>query len=91
MCIICNVPPSDPWKADDVLVTFDKSRDAMKAAADAMLTVSKAAYPQYRKNYDRTHKQMVRMMRMWNRLEQTREVGHVQKLPDKENGDHGSS
>lgn len=74
MCIICNM---DDYKADvagDFLNAFDRSREEMKKACDAMLAVSRAAVtPELKKHYRMFHKQMVRQMREWNRLEEKRE------------------
>lgn len=83
MCIICNVVGEDVSaayhgldKATDFLHAFRASQEGMKRAADAMLAVSKIAVtPEDRKRYDAIHKDMVRQMREWNKLEEKREVG----------------
>ena len=65
MCIVCNVGYE---LADPCLEWHGKAREAMRKAADAFLAASAAD-----RRYDSTHKAMVRLIREWNRLEQTRE------------------
>ncbi|WP_020178102.1 hypothetical protein [Methylopila sp. M107] len=79
MCIICNLmvgsDQSGALLADAFLHKFDQSRKAMQAAAYQMLVCSKAAQnPDVKKQYDRTHKRMVALMRQWNSLEEFREA-----------------
>lgn len=82
MCIVCNLPPY-ALEADKFLDAFDNSRRAMKAAAEAMLAVSKVAItPEDRRRYDGIHKQMVRMRVEWNLLEQKREHEAPAVAPD---------
>lgn len=74
MCIICNCGEE---AGDRFLGAFQQSQESMKAAADAMLMASKEARtPEQRRQYDRTHKAMVRLTREWNALEQLREASH---------------
>lgn len=79
MCIICNASAGDKPlttidEASDFLAEFKGAQDAMKAATARMLTLSKTmAIPEHRKRYDRTHKQMLRVIRDWNNIEHTRE------------------
>jgi len=73
MCIICNMPDFKDDIASDFLSEFAAAQKAMKRATDAMLRVSKEAYPAHRARYDGIHKEMVRQMREWNKLEQQRE------------------
>lgn len=75
MCIICNLGFANIGTAEGFLSAFDRSRGAMKAAADGMLGCADAAQTDAdRKRYKRIHKQMVRLMREWNSLEQKREA-----------------
>jgi len=85
MCIICNVAIGNDVSAimhnvdaaEKFLEEFERAQKAMKSAADAMLAVSKIKeldqYPETRKRYDAVHKDMVRQIREWNRLEEKRE------------------
>lgn len=73
MCIICNCPPFAP-EPDALLVAFHASREAMKAAESAMRAVAAVAVSaEDRRRYASVHKQMVRLRREWNKLEQARE------------------
>ena len=65
MCIICNVGTD---LADPCLWEHVQARLAMQKAADAFMAASKVD-----RRYDATHKAMVRLIRDWNRLEETRE------------------
>lgn len=70
MCIICNC--SDD--GDEFLLAFLKAQRAMKEAKDAMLKCSKSSVDKTAaKQYDRVHKEMVRLIKEWNRLEEKRE------------------
>lgn len=72
MCIICNT--KDHQTGDAFLFAFDSSRRAMALSAKAMLACSEDAIgAESRERYARVHKQMVRLIREWNRIEQTRE------------------
>jgi hypothetical protein len=76
MCIICNVGDvmENVETAEQFLSAFAGAQKAMKTAADKMLEVSKiACTADDRKRYDAIHKEMVRQIREWNRLEQKRE------------------
>lgn len=73
MCIICNMPDFKCEPAGDFLNSFRQAQKAMKRAADAMLLVSKTAHMEHRARYDGVHKQMVRQIREWNKLEEKRE------------------
>jgi transcription elongation factor Elf1 len=87
MCIICNVTIGSDVSAimhnveaaSAFLNAYEDSRHAMKAAASAMLAVSKIKeldqYPETRKRYDAIHKDMMRQIREWNKLEEKREIG----------------
>lgn len=77
MCIICNAGVDAGTEALD---HFASSRPAMRRATDAMLGARNATTDATAKaHYDRTHKAMVRLMREWNRLEESRESGHPPK------------
>lgn len=67
MCIICNLD-EDPWLASDFLNNYMTARAVMQKAADNMLECSKLD-----SKYDKTHKEMVRLIRAWNQIEHTRE------------------
>ena len=70
MCIICNCDET----GEAFLIAFEGARTNMQAARDHMLECSRVAIDQdVRKQYDATHKQMVRLIREWNSLEQQRE------------------
>lgn len=81
MCIICNVTCGTHAEmdvkikaADDFLTAFSAAQKAMKNAADKMLEVSKiTCRPEDGKRYDGIHKEMVRQIREWNKLEEKRE------------------
>jgi hypothetical protein len=87
MCIICNVTIGSDVSAimhnvevaSEFLNEYKRAQEAMKAAADAMLAVSKLKeldqHPETRKRYDGIHKDMVRQIREWNKLEEKRELG----------------
>lgn len=71
MCIICNCNYDD---ATAFLTYFSDAGKQMRKAADYMLACSRSATtPEARKRYSALHKEMVRMARDWNRLEQDRE------------------
>lgn len=71
MCIICNAD-GDP-SADAFLMAFAQAQRSMKEAAAAMHAVSNVVGPEHRARYDGIHKEMVRQIREWNKLEQKRE------------------
>lgn len=74
MCIICNMlTMKDVETADAFLIAFAQAQGRMKAAAQHMLEVSKVAAPQHRSRYDAIHKEMVRQIREWNKMEEKRE------------------
>lgn len=54
--------------ADTFLREFGIAQEAMRKATDAILACSRVD-----ENYDRTHKQMVRLLREWNSITHTRE------------------
>lgn len=72
MCIVCNCN----YIGSDFVDTFVLSQHKMHLAADLMLACSRHpdATPEQRKQYNRTHKQMVRLIKEWNKLEHTREI-----------------
>jgi hypothetical protein len=72
MCIICNTPGNEQ-KADEFLTEFAAAQRHMRAAAHWMLEISKVAVPAHRERYDGIHKDMVRQIREWNKLEEKRE------------------
>lgn len=84
MCIICNVTIGSDMsviyrnndKAEYFLRTFTQAQDKMRAAADALLAVSQieGLNPEVAKQYDAVHKDMVRLRREWNKLEEKREL-----------------
>lgn len=56
--------------AADVSEQFRAAGDRMKEASQLLLECSKiASEPEAKQNYKRLHKQMVRMIREWNRLD----------------------
>lgn len=66
MCIVCEC--GDRGVA--FLTEFARAQHAMQKAARAMHTCAKE-----QRHYDRTHKQMVRLLREWNNIEHQREKG----------------
>lgn len=71
MCIICNCGDT----GDAFLLAHTGAANRMKLAAEAMLKCAMIApTPEQRRQYDRTHKKIVRQLRDWNRLEQERET-----------------
>lgn len=70
MCIICNVTIGQETSelGSEFLNDFETARKAMSKAA---LTMARCA--QIDKRYDRTHKKMIKILRAWNKLEQSRE------------------
>lgn len=73
MCIICNCGDD----GDEFLSAFASARIEMKRAKEAMLKCSQVATTTSdRAKYDTTHKAMARLIREWNRLEESRESGH---------------
>lgn len=82
MCIFCNLVQDDPYVEGEIavafLASFEGSRRTMKEAADRMLECSKrAATPEARRRYNATHKEMVKLIRAWNSLEEKRENREV--------------
>ena len=80
MCIICNLP--DPMAqmdtADAFLSYYSQAQFAMAKATESMLAVSRLDLkPEDRRRYDRTHKQMKRVLRDWNRIEHRREANEA--------------
>ena len=74
MCIVCNCDGGGYQHGAAFLSEFERARKAMADSAAAMLRCAEVAPdPDDRERYDRTHKQMVRLIRDWNRLEQQRE------------------
>lgn len=74
MCIVCNCDDPNHQHGSDFLTAFQQVQRYMKASAEAMLKCSKVApEAEMRKGYDHTHKQIVRFMREWNKLEHSRE------------------
>lgn len=87
MCIICNLPPFDFAIADRFLNEFDRARDAMRSAEKAMLACAASARQgdvdkvytedgfglKTAQRYDRIHKKMVRVRRLWAQIEAERE------------------
>jgi hypothetical protein len=60
--------------ADEFLTAFSAASQQMKRASAAMLLCSKkATTADAQKQYDRIHKEMVMLTRLWNKLEQKRE------------------
>jgi hypothetical protein len=87
MCIICNMGHNDEGiaKADLFLGKFRVAGKAMKEASDALLVASDYTIdPAHKRRYRRIQKQMAKLTRDWNRLEQEREV---EKEIDKRQGD----
>lgn len=52
---------------------YPEAQRAVAAATDAMRASD--LLPDDKKRYDRTHKQMLRFMRDWNKIEHAREAG----------------
>lgn len=79
MCIICNASAGKDSEvtvdiANEFLHHFHASQQAMQKAASRMLALSQfVGMPEDRKRYDRTHKQMVRLLKEWNSIEHQRE------------------
>lgn len=77
MCILCHCGDD----GEKFLSAFHDSRGAMKRAVTAMHTcaatalhpVTRAPDPAVRRQYARMHKQMVRLLRTWNKIEHERE------------------
>lgn len=75
MCIICNMTThKGSSDASDFVDQFSEASAKMKRATATMLAVSQQTAPEYRKQYDRAHKKMVRLLREWNSIEHEREV-----------------
>ena len=55
------------------LDSFQRASVEMEAAAKNLHAVMQIS-PEARKEYDRTHKQMLRLRRAWNSIEHTREA-----------------
>ena len=77
MCIICNLSVKGKEHegcqlAINFINKFEQASHAMKQATNSMLEVKK-----FDRNYDNTHKKMVKLMRAWNRLEQEREEDYM--------------
>ncbi len=74
MCIICSaVTVEGTYLASDFLSAYAQSRATMKAAAAALLVFANSLPKDKRSQYTAIHKQMVRQIRRWNRIEQERE------------------
>jgi hypothetical protein len=90
MCIICNVDENTTHEAIGFLHHYGRAQAEMKRAADSLLSVSKTVSDQeIARQYDRTHKRMVRILREWNSLEHSREVlecGATTALPEQQEG-----
>jgi len=72
MCIMCNVGFD---LGDRFMDEFASARVHMNRAAAAMLECKAAAKSiAVSKQYDRTHKAMVKLIRDWNRLQEMREA-----------------
>ena len=68
MCIICNCD------GGEMLSAFESARQAMKRSKEAMLKCSKSSCDKVAaKQYDKVHKEMVRLIKEWNTLEEKRE------------------
>ena len=73
MCIICNCDTD----GDEFLNAFESSRQAMRRAKEAMLKCSRSSTNKaISVRYDKTHKEMTRLIKEWNKLEQKREQGY---------------
>ena len=81
-------PVSDSEKVEKVLAEYQASRMAMALAAISLHhfigTVSMS--PEGRKRLDGIHKQMVRLIREWNRLEQVTGLEGAPVLAEQEGG-----
>ena len=77
MCIICNLPGNEDT-ANEFLCNFEAARQSMaKATADMLKCSRQALDPANQKQYDKIHKEMVRLTRRWNQLEGEREQVEV--------------
>ena len=86
MCIICNVTIGtvdesydNISKAEEFLNKFAIAQRFMRLAANKLLQVSeiKGLDAASRDRYDAVHKNMVRLSREWNKLEEKREASHA--------------
>ncbi len=75
MCILCNMCPDDNARhaADLFLGAFAIASQKMKLAVEQMRVVAAMCPPAHMSRYDAAHKAMVRILRDWNRIEETRE------------------
>lgn len=67
MCIIC----SDPQLGGEYLAAIDKARRELKKAENSLLQLS-LVYPH--KNYNKAHKELVRIRKRIGKVEEMREV-----------------
>lgn len=76
MCIICNMAEQEAMeKAFDFLGNFEQAGRLMRLAEEQMLELSSLPPdPEVRKQYDLTHKRMVRLRKEWNAIEHFREL-----------------
>lgn len=86
MCIICAMAKhEDVDTACEFLSAFHRAQANMKISAELMKRCSEIAVrPATKKQYDRTHKKMVRLMKEWNKLEHFREAHqpHLEELAE---------
>lgn len=61
-------------RATIFLQSFARTREGLKQASDALLAFVETLDKEDRPRYLRTHKQMVRLARDWNRIEHEREL-----------------
>ncbi len=75
MCILCNMghDANARCEANFFLGDFAGASKKMKLAVEQMRVVARACPPSHRGQYDAAHKAMVRILRDWNRIEETRE------------------
>lgn len=87
MCIICNASAGKDSEvtvdiATEFLQHFKGAQQDMQKAASRMLALSQfVGMPEDRKRYDRTHKQMLRIMKDWNNIEHQREQDEAGDRP----------
>ena len=75
MCILCNMgQDKSAWaEADKFLGNFADASRAMRQAVEQMRVVVGVCPSGHMSQYDAAHKAMVRILRDWNRVEETRE------------------
>lgn len=73
--------PDSAFAIFEFLGRFDSASREMQAAEKKLLEFMRSSPPDVRRQYDRTHKQMVRLRRAWNAIEHTRELNKESRPP----------